>query len=789
MLLALWILPVLLVGSACLWAWSEVVKHSDSAVGHLWKNRLWSILFLSISISLVFYSALARIEEDVRERHTSQEIDLADQKLLFRYPQTFRFDTTGADSSALMVWLEQKTTPVSPVTVTVELSSSALLFTDTDGRALPSRLTMTVSSESPPQQARIQSLLPNPGAPAAIDVHISDTTGQTINRQLTINHETQSEFYWRIFVHRFFGDAGLALAVASAVLGIGLQLLNEGRQTRISQQLDRVRALNDLFERDLVEWTLTSQTLEQEAKRGWEEQARQELKRTRERHNDQLGTPEVQERTNHLLDKAAHYYREGDSKRWNAILDLVAQAYHHSDLRSIPRPLPDARTADRQNAENILHICRFLLHHFPTDAHKLVVVVIEMLAARSDNRAVIECVLQSIRQPGDEPGANTLSKLMTNDPQIRRRLIADLPWTYEWSQITVTPTMSARTREETDWLETHALNINPFDPHELQHSREFLERAVLPELQQETIIQVQLSESQQETPPLVITGRRFDCFCAAVALYTELRRPKTHQMPVRVVLTDRHAASCHDVLFSIAKEAGNVWTELLCTQPGVLLWLTDDEQLLLMDWLVWTSGSPHVLRQRFRRAEWSPDMLRRFDQAIAHINAPGRRLHTALLGDWLTIRPPGVTDTRLIVVDQTSDACAGMLVEPLSAIREGGVRLNVFTLPARRGMFHGVQSLALEWAEPELLNLLNIAISSAGGSEKTLVDLVEMDDPALNDETFVLETLTYAHGSFERSLAIFRRALEHHLARHRDQSDPRYPFLNDNDIIAAVMDM
>ncbi|MFQ3631234.1 hypothetical protein [Roseiflexus sp.] len=712
--------------------------------------------------------------------YTSQEIDLAGATLFFRYPQTFRFDATGADSFPLIAWVEQNTGSTGPVTVTVELSSSAILFTDTNGRALTSRLAMTVGSESPPQQARIQPLLPNPGAPSAIDVLISDTTGQTINRQLTINQETQSEFYWRIFVHRFFGDAGLALAVASAVFGIGWQLLNEGRQTRTSQQLDRVRELNDLFERDLVEWTLTSQTLEQEAKRGWEEQARQELRRTRERRNDQLGTPEVQERINHLLDKAAHYYREGDSKRWNAILDLVVQAYHHSDLRNMPRPLPDARTADRQSAEAILHICRFLLHHFPTDAHKLVVVVIEMLAARSDNRTVIECVLQAIRQPGDEPGANTLSKLVTNDPQIRRRLIDDLPWTYEWSQITVTPTMSARTQAETDWLETHRLGIHPFKPRELQNQHEFLERVTLPEMQREAII--------QKRPFVVVTGSQFDCSCAAAALYNELRNPTTQQMPIRVVLTDQYAASHHDVLLSLAREVGRIWLELLCTQPGVLLWLTEDDQIVLTEWLVWINGSPRVLRQRLRRAGWSHDMLRRLDHALARIEAPDRPLSTSLLCTWLTIRPPEVTDVRPIIVDQTSDVCAGMIVEPLSAMREAGVTPNVFTLPTRRGIFEHVQSIALEWSEKELLDLLDTAVAGAGGHGQRLVDLVEMDDPALDDEAFLLETLKYARGSFERSLAIFRRALDHHLTRHRDRSDPRYLFLNEHDIIAALLD-
>jgi hypothetical protein len=157
--------------------------------------------------------------------------------------------------------------------------------------------------------------------------------------------------------------------------------------------------------------------------------------------------------------------------------------------------------------------------------------------------------------------------------------------------------------------------------------------------------------------------------------------------------------------------------------------------------------------------------------------------------EWLTIRPPGIERTHLIVIDDVGDDRARQFAGLMPDLQRAGVGRTLFTTSAYPGGFGQSGSIWLRWTAKELLTLLNSAVAVSRGLVQHLLDLVELSDPSADKEEFVIDILKYADGSFARSLTIFRRALAHHVAVYLDQNDPAYRFLNENDFIAAVFDI
>jgi hypothetical protein len=679
----------------------------------------------------------------------------------------------------LVVWLKRDA-GAAPLTITVELSSSStLVFTDETGAPVVPSLTLT---ETIPQRLGMRFLEDHTSDITTIEVAVRDTTGQSALEKIRIAHETQVAFLWRAFRNRFFGDAGLVLAIASAVFGVVLrwQEINELRQTRLAQQSERIREIRNLFDRDLVEWHLAAETLTQEASRNWEDQARSELDKTLNDQRAQLTGAVVKEPMIRLLRDAAEYYRMGDGRRMNAVLDLLKRA-HPGVFHDVDEPLPLPPVRDRQSAETALRTCAALLHHFQMDARELAVATMEMLASLPEDQEGRKYLVQVIRSPGNVPGMDELSKLAVTDPRIRQRLV-ELPWTYEWSSFIPLSANVIRSRDVVGWLETNGLQVNPFDPEELQSHREFGERMTLPRNQQPAII--------QSRAPVV--GSRFDCRIAALALFNELRTSTERCMPVPVVLSDFDPATHGDMAHFIGRAAGERWCVALVQQPGTLLWLPEDEQALLAEWMLWIGGSLPALQRLLRKSGLQNDVsgqivLHRLNELLSHAVSTTPDARTIL--EWLTIRPPGIEQTRLIVIDDVGDDRARRFAGLMPDLHRDGIGCTLFTTPAYPGGFGQSGGIWLRWTEKELLLLLDSAVAVSRGPAQRLVDLIELSDPSADKEGFVMDILKYADGSFARSLTIFRRALAHHVAVYLDQNDPAYRFLNENDFIAAVFDI
>lgn len=224
MLPILWILPALITALACLYIFLEMVKHgADAARAQRWRDRIVPALFFGIAISLVFYAVLARIEEDfapLEANHTTS-VSFPGHTLFVRHPRLIRAGAVATAPPELVVWLKRDA-GAAPLTITVELSSSStLVFTDETGAPVVPQLTLADDDALRTQRLGMRFLEDHTSDITTIEVAVRDTTGQSALEKIRIAHETQVAFLWRAFRNRFFGDAGVGLAIASAVFGVG----------------------------------------------------------------------------------------------------------------------------------------------------------------------------------------------------------------------------------------------------------------------------------------------------------------------------------------------------------------------------------------------------------------------------------------------------------------------------------------------------------------------------------------------------------------------------------------
>jgi len=791
MLLVLWILPALIIFFVILiYIYIRLDTAGQAAVAQRWKDRFVPMLLFGVAFSLVYYSVLARAEEGIAPSQENNTLSITTNKdeytLFILYPRTIHADTVTNSPPELVLWLKNNGN-VPTLTVTVEFSST-IPFTFTDSTGIPVALPLSLTADNTPHQQRLVVQFLPISDMMEIEIKVSDENGQSETKKIGITYETQIAFFWRTFRNEFFGDVSLVLAIASAVLGIigQWQEKNERRRERLAQQSERTRGISDLFGRDLVEWHLTAETLLWEESQHWEDQTRSELEKTIGDQRQQLTSIAMKERVIRLLQDAAGYYRAGDDRRLKGIFELLKLA-HPAFLSEINAAKLLTPTYDQQSAETTLDICANILQHFQMNGYELVIAMLERLASHAEGR---QYLLQFISENVTSSNANVsdmreVIKLASNDPRIRQHLADELPPTYVWPLFTpLHPKNIVRPKPITDWLEVNELSINPFDLEELQGFGKFWES-------------IELTRNQQHTT--IVASSKFDCYIAAFALYNELRKPNTQCLPFLVFLSDFDPITCGSLIHFIGRKAGEYWCTALARQPETILWLLEDEQILLAEWMIWVSGSLPALRRTLRnqslqnqssQSQGSQDRGSKSDvvrQIVLHLldrllsNATPKIPDARTVLDWLTICPLGIKQMHLIVIDDTGDDRARQLTTLMHDLQRAGLTCTLFTTSMHTGKHGHSESIRLRWTEKDLLSLLDSTVVVVSKQKRSLLGLIELGNSATNKEEFVTEILKRAHGSFALSLIIFQHALEQHLVLYRDQNDPAYSLLQEND--------
>jgi hypothetical protein len=413
--------------------------------------------------------------------------------------------------------------------------------------------------------------------------------------------------------------------------------------------------------------------------------------------------------------------------------------------------------------------------------------MLERLASHAEGR---QYLLQFIGEKATTTNADVSNmrkviELVLYDPRIRQHLADKLSPTYEWPLFTPPPPKNiVRPKPITDWLEVNELSINPFDLEELQGFGKFWES-------------IELTRNQQHAT--IVASSKFDCYIAAFALYNELRKPNTQCLPFLVFLSDFDPITCGSLIHFIGRKAGEYWCTALARQPETILWLLEDEQILLAEWMIWVSGSLPALRRTLRnqslqnqssQSQGSQDRGSKSDvvrQIVLHLldrllsNATPKIPDARTVLDWLTICPLGIKQMHLIVIDDTGDDRARQLTTLMHDLQRAGLTCTLFTTSMHTGKHGHSESIRLRWTEKDLLSLLDSTVVIVSEQKQSLLGLIELGNSATNKEEFVTEILKRAHGSFALSLIIFQHALERHLVLYRDQNDPAYSLLQEND--------
>jgi hypothetical protein len=813
MLLVLWILPALIIFFVILiYIYIRLDTAGQAAVAQRWKDRFVPMLLFGVAFSLVYYSVLARAEEGIAPSQENNTLSITTNKdeytLFILYPRTIHADTVTNSSPELVLWLKNNGN-VPALNVTVEFSST-IPFTFTDSTGTPVALPLSLTADNTSRQQRLVVQFLPISDMMEIEIKVSDENGQSETKKIGITYETQTAFFWRTF-RNFVSDEGLGLAAASAVLGIGWQIFSERRQERLAQQSERIREIRDLFERDLVEWHLATETPKQEESRHWEDQTRSELEKTIKDQRQKLTSITMKERVIHLLQDAAGYYRAGDDRRLKGVFELLKLAQPEFRPKTFSEPGSRQQASDdklklaqqesrsktdllllppvydQQSAKTTLDICANILQHFQMNGYELVIAMLERLASHAEGR---QYLLQFISENVTSSNANVsdmreVIKLASNDPRIRQHLVDELPPTYAWPLFTPPhPKNIVRPKPITDWLEVNELSINPFDLEELQGFGKFWES-------------IELTRNQQHAT--IVASSKFDCYIAAFALYNELRKPNTQCLPFLVFLSDFDPITCGSLIHFIGRKAGEYWCTALARQPETILWLLEDEQILLAEWMIWVSGSLPALRRTLRnqslqnqssQSQGSQDRGSKSDvvrQIVLHLldrllsNATPKIPDARTVLDWLTICPLGIKQMHLIVIDDTGDDRARQLTTLMHDLQRAGLTCTLFTTSMHTGKHGHSESIRLRWTEKDLLSLLDSTVVIVSEQKQSLLGLIELGNSATNKEEFVTEILKRAHGSFALSLIIFQHALERHLVLYRDQNDPAYSLLQEND--------
>jgi len=765
-----WILPTLIIFFVGLiYFYISLDTAGQAAVAQRWRDFIpW--IFFGIAISLVYYSILARTEEGISPSQENDTLSITTNKdeytLFILYSRTTHVDTITNSSHEFVLWLKNNGS-ATPLKVTVEFSST-IPFTFTDDTGTPVALPLTLTTDNTPRQQRL--VMQSLPVSMEIEIKVSDRNGQSETKKIGIAYETQAAFFWRTF-RNFVGDAGLGLAAASAVFGIGWQIFNERRQERLNQQSESIREIRDLFERDLVEWHLTTETIKQDVSQNWEDQARSELNITLREQRSQLSSSAEKERVRRLLHDAAEYFRAEDGRRLKAIFELLklAQPEFRFKINDI---LPTEY--NEQITKTTLDICEQILQYFQMNSYELVITMLERLASRAEGR---QYLLQFIGEKATTTNADVSNmrkviELVLYDPRIRQHLADKLSPTYEWPLFTPPPPKNiVQPTSITDWLKVNGLSINPFDPEELQRFGKFWESIKLTLNQQHAIL------NQQHA--IIVASSKFDCYIAAFALYNELRNPNMHCIPFLVFLSDFDPITCGSLIHFIGRKAGEYWCTALARQPETILWLLEDEQILLAEWMIWVSGSLPALRRILRnqslqnQSSQSQDsqsdvvrqiMLHLLDRLLSNATPKIPDARTVL--DWLTIHPPGIERMHLIAIDDTGDDRARQFAKLMHDLQRVGLTYTLFTTSTHTDEHGHSESIRLRWTEKDLRSLLDSTVVIVSEQKRSLFELIELGNSATSKEEFVTEILKRAHGSFALSLIIFQHALARHLAKY-----------------------
>lgn len=233
-------------------------------------------------------------------------------------------------------------------------------------------------------------------------------------------------------------------------------------------------------------------------------------------------------------------------------------------------------------------------------------------------------------------------------------------------------------------------------------------------------------------------------------------------------------------LEKIAYQVAETWVEFLPRNPDAFLDLRSEEREVLLGYLGWYMGSVAALlcrlKQRFlwvednnrRKKEMSVlfDKMARFDLSYNKDYDP----REGQLLDWLSIRPPWLISTILILIYHESPALE--LQQVLSAYQKDLQKQKIFTKELLITQDRPVSpGLMITWADDNLMEMLKLRVQRVSRRTTFTSLFVPPDDPKSDLLLYDKMLVQKSQGSLGRLLELGRRILDHHAQYRPDIPD------------------
>ena len=288
-------------------------------------------------------------------------------------------------------------------------------------------------------------------------------------------------------------------------------------------------------------------------------------------------------------------------------------------------------------------------------------------------------------------------------------------------------------------------------------------------------------------PSLIVSDVPEDIDAAAWMLHYRIRSENKEIFTVNINLPELAAKEPGQFILglsTIAHACAEAWLSLLSLSPEAYLDLPRSKQLLLAEFLHWASGGFEQLRLWLLQQGYIEDqgirrlVIHNLQESIGKLDHPSHLTSTRLLS-WMDLRPPGMTQTYLLVECNLAQPFVNLESNILnlfnfhSMLAQAGILLKVFLLRQSYVPPSDVKVFELKWDQTNLQVILRDRLYlSSKNTFRSLNDLLAPGVPAGADKRL----LNAAGASLSELLKIGNFVL-------RDQSGQDYLDINSFDKI------
>ncbi len=326
-----------------------------------------------------------------------------------------------------------------------------------------------------------------------------------------------------------------------------------------------------------------------------------------------------------------------------------------------------------------------------------------------------------------------------------------------------------------DWLEHHDLVSNPFGCDDFKNYPFYPEGCARPDQWETFLDPVSLFAHCPATENVGALAHLLRAECLPVwkddGEKAQWERPIREIFPILVSL---ERISLELPLPALAYAAAKTWLDILPFSPGALLDLLSAEQDAVLELLSWSIGAKSTMLNLIQRSRFSENaasrlLERKIKDFTSHLS-PEYLPRAYVLLSWLTVRPPGLTQTYMILVFNGSEKLvAPQLFEETSPListllQNGIVTKAISSTPVPSSL--ATPEIKLSWSDEWLRHSLHGQFDAAmNPDERSMAKSIrfhELFGPGATEGETTDKLISASHHSLARMLMLGNRLLQTH---------------------------